>query len=45
METGIDLQAPAAPPKNGMPTAAEAQERMRAAPPAQKPLTIGAVVK
>src|SRR5947209_16424302 len=46
MESGIDVGTPAAPPRgNGMPTAAEAQERMRAAAPAQKPLTIGAVVK
>jgi DNA-binding transcriptional MerR regulator len=43
--TGVETQTPApARAGNGMPSAAEAQERMRAAGP-QKPLTIGAVCK
>ena len=46
MGTGIDVErgAAALEPNGGAPSAAVAQERMRAAPPA-KPLTIGAVCK
>src|SRR5437764_8321564 len=46
MGTGIDVErgAAAVEPNGGAPSAAVAQERMRAAPPA-KPLTIGAVCK
>jgi DNA-binding transcriptional MerR regulator len=44
MSTQIDVDAPETG-GNGLPSPAEAQERMRAAGPAQKPLTIGSVVK